>query len=251
MTCHPVEYGQGEPPQQPPPPSRCPTLFGAECASAMPPRPALPRDPSIAVQGLAHYERGMPRIVQKFGGTSVADLERIRNAALRVKREVGCRQRDRGRRLGDGRHDQPARRLDPPDEPAARRARIRCRRVVRRAGHGRADGDGACRISGLNARSWLGWQVPIRTDGVHGKARIEAIETSRARAALRRRPDPGRRRVPGDRPARAASRRWAAAARIPRRSRSPPRSRPIAAISSPMSTGFTRPIRASLPRRRS
>ena len=30
----------------------------------------------------------MPRIVQKFGGTSVADLERIRNAALRVKREA-------------------------------------------------------------------------------------------------------------------------------------------------------------------
>ena len=30
----------------------------------------------------------MARIVQKFGGTSVADVERIRNAALRVKREV-------------------------------------------------------------------------------------------------------------------------------------------------------------------
>ena len=30
---------------------------------------------------------------------------------------------------------------------------------------------------GLPARSWLGWQIPIRTDGVHGKARIEAIET--------------------------------------------------------------------------
>jgi aspartate kinase len=30
---------------------------------------------------------------------------------------------------------------------------------------------------GIEARSWLGWQVPIRTDGTHGKARIEAIET--------------------------------------------------------------------------
>src|ERR1700680_4485494 len=30
----------------------------------------------------------MARIVQKFGGTSVADVERIKNAALRVKREV-------------------------------------------------------------------------------------------------------------------------------------------------------------------
>jgi aspartate kinase len=30
---------------------------------------------------------------------------------------------------------------------------------------------------GVNARSWLGWQVPIRTDGVHGKARIQEIPT--------------------------------------------------------------------------
>ncbi len=29
---------------------------------------------------------------------------------------------------------------------------------------------------GVHARSWLGWQIPVRTDGVHGKARIEAIE---------------------------------------------------------------------------
>src|SRR5205823_9766300 len=30
---------------------------------------------------------------------------------------------------------------------------------------------------GVNARSWLGWQVPVRTDGVHGKARIQEIPT--------------------------------------------------------------------------
>ncbi len=35
----------------------------------------------------------------------------------------------------------------------------------------------ACRSLGINARSWLGWQIPMRTDGVHGKARIEGIET--------------------------------------------------------------------------
>src|SRR5271157_5486429 len=33
-------------------------------------------------------ERGMTRIVQKFGGTSLADVERIKNAARRVRREV-------------------------------------------------------------------------------------------------------------------------------------------------------------------
>ncbi len=31
---------------------------------------------------------------------------------------------------------------------------------------------------GVNARSWLAWQIPIKTDGVHGKARIESIETA-------------------------------------------------------------------------
>src|SRR5437764_4335228 len=45
-------------------------------------------DPSVAVEPIAHYERSMARIVQKFGGTSVADIERIGNAACRVKREV-------------------------------------------------------------------------------------------------------------------------------------------------------------------
>jgi aspartate kinase len=31
---------------------------------------------------------------------------------------------------------------------------------------------------GIDARSWLGWQIPIRTDGVHGKARIEAVDVT-------------------------------------------------------------------------
>ncbi len=31
---------------------------------------------------------------------------------------------------------------------------------------------------GINARSWMGWQIPVKTDGVHGKARIENIETT-------------------------------------------------------------------------
>ena len=36
----------------------------------------------------------------------------------------------------------------------------------------------ALQTLGVNARSWLGWQIPIRTDGVHGKARIEAVDTA-------------------------------------------------------------------------
>src|ERR1700693_495893 len=45
-------------------------------------------DPGVAIGRGAHYERDMTRIVQKFGGTSVGDLERIRSAACRVKRAV-------------------------------------------------------------------------------------------------------------------------------------------------------------------
>jgi len=40
----------------------------------------------VPLEGDLH--RPMARIVQKFGGTSVADLDRIRNAARKVKREV-------------------------------------------------------------------------------------------------------------------------------------------------------------------
>ena len=35
----------------------------------------------------------------------------------------------------------------------------------------------ALQEAGVPARSWLAWQLPIRTDGLHGKARIEDIDT--------------------------------------------------------------------------
>ena len=118
----------------------------------------------------------MARIVQKFGGTSVADIERIRNAACRVKREV-----DAGNEVAvvvsamAGATNQLVE-WTRQVEPAARRARIRCRRRLRRAGDAGLMAL-ALQELGVNARSWLGWQIPIRTDGVHGKARIEAIDT--------------------------------------------------------------------------
>jgi len=118
----------------------------------------------------------MARIVQKFGGTSVADLDRIRNAACRVKREVddgnevavvvsamagATNQLVEWTRQMDRLHD--AREYD----------------VVVASGEQVTAGLMALSLQalGVNARSWLGWQIPIRTDGVHGKARIEAIDT--------------------------------------------------------------------------
>src|SRR6266567_3957350 len=89
--------------------------------------------------------RLMARIVQKFGGTSVADIARIKSAAQRVKREV-----------------------DAGSEVA-----------VVASGEQVTAGLLALALQdiGVNARSWLGWQMPLRTDGVHGKARIQEIPT--------------------------------------------------------------------------
>src|SRR5437868_7871867 len=119
----------------------------------------------------------MLRIVQKFGGTSVADLERIRNAALRVKREA-----DAGNEIAvvvsamAGTTNQ----LVGWTRQMSRLHDAREYDVVVSSGEQVTAGLMAMALQdlGLNARSWLGWQVPIRTDGVHSKARIEAIDTA-------------------------------------------------------------------------
>ena len=119
----------------------------------------------------------MARIVQKFGGTSVADIERIRNAACRVKREV-----DAGNQVAvvvsamAGATNQLVewvRQINPLHD-------AREYDVVVASGEQVTSGLMALSLQalGVNARSWLGWQVPIRSDGVHGKARIELVETA-------------------------------------------------------------------------
>ncbi|MBV9015322.1 MAG: aspartate kinase [Alphaproteobacteria bacterium] len=118
----------------------------------------------------------MARIVQKFGGTSVADIERIRNAALRVKREA-----EAGNEVAvvvsamAGTTNQ----LVDWTQQMSRLHDAREYDVVVSAGEQVTAGLMAMALQdlGLNARSWLGWQVPIRTDDVHGKARIDSIKT--------------------------------------------------------------------------
>src|SRR5882762_10647327 len=119
----------------------------------------------------------MPRIVQKFGGTSVADIEQIRNAAGRVKREV-----DAGNEVAvvvsamAGTTNQ----LIEWTREMSRLHDAREYDVVVSAGEQVTAGLMALALQdlGINARSWLGWQIPIRTDGMHGKARIDAIHTT-------------------------------------------------------------------------
>lgn len=119
----------------------------------------------------------MARIVQKFGGTSVADIERIGNAALRAKREV-----DAGNQVAvvvsamAGTTDQ----LVAWTRQASPLHDAREYDVVVSSGEQVTAGLMALSLQalGVNARSWLGWQIPVRTDGLHGTARIDSIRTA-------------------------------------------------------------------------
>jgi aspartate kinase len=126
----------------------------------------------------------MARLVQKFGGTSLGTIERIRNAALRVKRE-----RDAGNEVAvvvsamAGVTDQLVRWTSELGEMGDAREYD----AVVATGEQVTAGLMALALHqiGLKARSWQGWQVPIHTDAQHGKARIADIarETIAARMA--------------------------------------------------------------------
>ena len=118
----------------------------------------------------------MSRIVMKFGGTSVADLDRIRNVANRVKKEV-----DAGNQVSvfvsamAGTTD----RLVGYVEGISPMHDAREYDTVVSAGEQITAGllDIALQDIGVPARSWLGWQIPMRTNKVHSAARIEDIGT--------------------------------------------------------------------------
>ncbi|WP_135080020.1 aspartate kinase [Terasakiella sp. SH-1] len=118
----------------------------------------------------------MARIVMKFGGTSVADLDRIRNVAQRVKKEV-----DAGNEVAvvvsamSGVTNQ----LVGYCEDASPMYDAREYDVVVSSGEQVTSGllSIVLQSMGIAARSWQGWQIPIRTDSVHAKARIEDIGT--------------------------------------------------------------------------
>ncbi|HMO28549.1 aspartate kinase [Enterovirga sp.] len=117
----------------------------------------------------------MPRLVMKFGGTSVANVERIRNVARHVAREV---------RAGydvavvvsamSGKTNELVawvKEGDPLYDPVEYDA-------VVASGEQVTSGLLAIvlRQMGLPARSWQGWQVPVQTSSSHGSARIKAID---------------------------------------------------------------------------
>ena len=118
----------------------------------------------------------MARIVMKFGGTSVADIDRIKKVAARVKAEV-----DAGNEVAvivsamAGVTNQ----LIDLTRSAARLYDVREYDAIVSSGENVTAGLLAVVLQdlGIAARSWQGWQIPVHTDASHGSARIEGIET--------------------------------------------------------------------------
>jgi len=135
----------------------------------------------------------MALITMKFGGTSLADIERIRHVAGLVKREV-----ERGNKVAvvvsamagetnklvawtNDAAKSPAGANGSPAVPEAREYD-----VVVAAGEQVTSGLLAITLNamGIKARSWLGWQVPINTSAVHGSARIEGMTATDMKRAI-------------------------------------------------------------------
>ena len=119
----------------------------------------------------------MARIVQKYGGTSVADIGRIKAVARRVADQV-----EAGHQVAvvvsamAGVTNQLVDycgQVSPIHD-------LREYDTVVAAGEQVTSGLLAMALQdlGIPARSWLGWQIPVRTDSVHGKARIVDIDSS-------------------------------------------------------------------------
>ncbi len=126
----------------------------------------------------------MPLIVQKFGGTSVGSVERIKNIAKRIKKTV-----DEGNNVVvvssamSGETD----RLINLTKKISKNFYPREYDTVVSTGEQVAIGLLAIALNdiGVPAISLTGWQVPIITDNVHSKARIKKIDTLEIKKELK------------------------------------------------------------------
>jgi aspartate kinase len=149
--------------------------------------------PAIVLKGWSN----LSLLVLKFGGTSVADIDRIRNVAAHVKREV-----DAGNACAvvvsamAGQTNQlvawveqawgVAERREQADEEVS--VQYDCKEYDAVVASGEQVTSGLLAIvlqsMGVPARSWQGWQIPMTTDSAHRSARITgvAVEELKARA---------------------------------------------------------------------
>jgi aspartate kinase len=125
----------------------------------------------------------MARLVLKFGGTSVANIERIRNVAQRVKRVV-----EEGNQVAvvvsamSGVTNQLVAWVNEVSKFYDEKEYD----SVVATGEQVTSGLTALALQelGVKARSWQGWQIPLRTDATYSKARIEGIDTTEMIAAM-------------------------------------------------------------------
>ena len=126
----------------------------------------------------------MARIVMKFGGTSVADLDRIHNVARHVKREV-----DAGHQVAvvvsamAGKTNELVNWVQQmPKVAGASASFYDAREYDAIVASGEQVTSGLLAIAlqsmGVDARSWQGWQIPVKTDNAHAAARIVDIDGS-------------------------------------------------------------------------
>src|SRR5215468_459958 len=125
----------------------------------------------------------MAFLVMKFGGTSVANVERIRNVAAHVKREIDA---------GNGvavvvsamagvtnqlvtwvREASPLHDAREYDAIVATGEQVTAGLLAI-----------VLQSMGVTARSWQGWQIPIFTDNAHGVARIKDVPGDKIRTRL-------------------------------------------------------------------
>jgi aspartate kinase len=119
----------------------------------------------------------MARLVMKFGGTSVANIERIRNVARHVKREVdagydvavvvSAMSGKTNELVGWCKEASPIYDNREYDTVVASGEQVTSGLLAL-----------ALQEMGVPARSWQGWQIPIRTSDAHGSARIAGIDGS-------------------------------------------------------------------------
>ncbi len=120
----------------------------------------------------------MARIVMKFGGTSVGDIDRIRNVAERIKTEwergneiavvVSAMSGETNRLVDLCRQAHPMHDLREYDTVVStgEQVTVGLLSIILQS-------------MGLEARSWLGWQIPFKTSNAHGNANIEDIDCSK------------------------------------------------------------------------
>lgn len=125
-------------------------------------------------------------IVQKFGGTSVGSIDRIKNVANKVKKEIDAGNKvvvvvsamsgvtnqlvDYCNQVSSLQNDSA---LSEYDSIVATGEQVTCGLLALEL-----------QSRGFKARSFLGWQIPVKTDNVFSKARIEEIDGAKVLKAL-------------------------------------------------------------------